>query len=116
MPADPRPSLAHAAEEAPDGPDWVHEIKYDGYRLLARTSAERCGSRPERARLNRKISDARPAFAALPVDAAVIDGELVHIEADGTTDSGHLQDAIATGRTEALVSARSTCCISTAGI
>ena len=38
MPADPRPLLATPADEAPDGPDWLHEIKYDGYRLLARIS------------------------------------------------------------------------------
>ena len=28
--------LATLVEAAPDGPEWLHEIKYDGYRLLAR--------------------------------------------------------------------------------
>ena len=36
LPADPRPQLASAADQAPDGPQWFHEIKYDGYRLIAR--------------------------------------------------------------------------------
>jgi len=31
-----QPQLATLAGQAPDGPEWLHEIKYDGYRLLAR--------------------------------------------------------------------------------
>ncbi len=104
VPADPRPLLAHAAEEAPDGPDWLHEIKYDGYRLLARISGGKVRlSTRSGLDWTEKFPTLARRLAALPVDAAVIDGELVHIEADGTTDFGHLQDAIATGRTEALV-------------
>jgi bifunctional non-homologous end joining protein LigD len=30
------PCLPSAAEHPPTGPDWVHEIKHDGYRLMAR--------------------------------------------------------------------------------
>ena len=36
MPEQPKPQLASLAQHAPDGDDWLHEIKYDGYRLLAR--------------------------------------------------------------------------------
>ena len=42
-------------------------------------------------------------FAELPAPAALIDGELVHLEEDGTTSFAHLQDAIAEARTDALV-------------
>ncbi len=35
MPEKIAPQLATLVEEAPDGPEWLHEIKYDGYRLLA---------------------------------------------------------------------------------
>ena len=31
-----RPQLALLVKEAPSGPSWLHEIKYDGYRLHAR--------------------------------------------------------------------------------
>jgi ATP-dependent DNA ligase len=31
-----RPQLTELVDVAPDGPDWMHEIKYDGYRLHAR--------------------------------------------------------------------------------
>src|SRR5215472_3142431 len=36
MPDRIAPQLATLVEEAPDGAEWLHEIKYDGYRLLAR--------------------------------------------------------------------------------
>jgi len=36
MPKRPAPQLAAAADDAPVGAEWLHEIKYDGYRLLAR--------------------------------------------------------------------------------
>ena len=34
-----KPQLAALAEKAPDGPDWLHEIKFDGYRMHARLDA-----------------------------------------------------------------------------
>src|ERR1700724_1247440 len=36
MPDGLRPQLATVADKAPEGAEWLHEIKYDGYRLLAR--------------------------------------------------------------------------------
>jgi len=35
-----RPQLALLVKRTPDGPDWLHEIKYDGYRLHARIDAD----------------------------------------------------------------------------
>jgi ATP-dependent DNA ligase len=34
-----KPQLAKLVEKAPDGPDWLHEIKFDGYRMHARLDA-----------------------------------------------------------------------------
>ena len=36
MPGDITPQLATLVDKPPDGAEWLHEIKYDGYRLLAR--------------------------------------------------------------------------------
>jgi bifunctional non-homologous end joining protein LigD len=36
LPAWIRPQLTELVDQAPDGPDWLHEIKYDGYRMHAR--------------------------------------------------------------------------------
>jgi len=103
IPGNLKPQLATPATAAPAGPDWVHEIKYDGYRLFAhiehgkvrlmtRNGLDWTSKFPELAR----------AFAQLRVETALIDGELVHLAADGTTNFSGLQDAIATGKTGAL--------------
>jgi bifunctional non-homologous end joining protein LigD len=104
LPSDPRPLLACPAAAAPDGAEWLHEIKYDGYRLLARVRDHQVQL------LTRKGLDWTGKFRALaarlaelPIQAGLIDGEIVHLEPDGTTDFGHLQDAIANERTDALV-------------
>jgi hypothetical protein len=42
-----RPQLTELVDEAPDGPAWLHEIKYDGYRMQARLAImARCGCSP----------------------------------------------------------------------
>ncbi len=96
--------LPSPAKHVPSSPDWLHEIKYDGYRLLARIA------RGEARLLTRngldwtgKFPALARALAALPVASAVIDGELVALAGDGTTDFGDLQDAIARGDTSGLV-------------
>jgi ATP-dependent DNA ligase len=35
------PCLPRSAKEPPSGPDWIHEIKHDGFRILARREAAR---------------------------------------------------------------------------
>ena len=39
-----KPQLANLVEKAPDGPDWLHELKLDGYRMHARLDAGKCKS------------------------------------------------------------------------
>jgi bifunctional non-homologous end joining protein LigD len=103
MPVDLKPQLATPTNAAPAGPEWLHEIKYDGYRLfsriehgdvrlITRNGLDWTAKFPELAR----------ALGRLPVDTALIDGELVHLASDGTTNFSGLQDAIASGQTGAL--------------
>lgn len=104
MPDRIEPQLATLVDEAPDGPDWLHEIKYDGYRLSALIDKGK-------ARLitrngldwTAKFPALARAIAMLPVGTAIIDGELVALAVDGTTSFAELQDRIATGRTDDLV-------------
>src|SRR5438067_6256957 len=104
VPGDITPQLATLVDKAPDGAEWLHEIKYDGYRLLARIDKGK-------ARLitrngldwTAKFPALARTMAALPVETALIDGELVALAADGTTSFADLQDRIATGRTDDLV-------------
>ena len=103
IPGNPKPQLATVAEKPPEGPEWLHEIKYDGYRLLARIE------RGKVRLITRGGLDWTTKFPALArllgelqLDAALIDGELVHLEPDGTTSFSGLQDAISSGNTYTL--------------
>ncbi|HEY1261277.1 MAG TPA: DNA ligase D [Stellaceae bacterium] len=104
LPDRPQAQLAKLADRPPDGPDWLHEIKYDGYRLLGRIDkgAVRLVTR-NGLDWTAKFPALAERLAALPVETAVIDGEIVALNADGTTTFAGLQDKISTGHTDALI-------------
>ncbi|MBV9860037.1 MAG: DNA ligase D [Alphaproteobacteria bacterium] len=103
MPQAIKPQLATLVDDAPSGPEWLHEIKYDGYRLIGRVMQ---GEARLLTRSGLDWTEKFPALAAamaeLPVASALIDGEVVHLEPDGTSSFSGLQDALSTGRTDAL--------------
>jgi bifunctional non-homologous end joining protein LigD len=103
MPPSLKPQLATAAATAPESDEWLHEIKYDGYRLIARIDD---GVVRLITRGGLDWTDKFRALAArlarLPVKSAIVDGELVSLKPDGTTSFADLQDAISRGRTETL--------------
>src|SRR6476646_856750 len=104
MPDKIAPQLATLTESAPEGDVWLHELKYDGYRLLAHI--ERGDVRlVTRNGLDwtGKFTVLARALAQLPVDSALIDGEIVALAPDGTTRFSDLQDRIARGDTSDLV-------------
>src|SRR5207245_8185779 len=81
------PQLTTLVDEAPEGAEWLHEIKYDGSRLLARIDK----GKPWLITRNgldwtAKFPALARAMAGLPVETAMIDGELVALAADGTTN------------------------------
>ncbi len=73
-----RPQLATLADEAPVGEAWVHELKYDGYRILCRVKN---GSATLVTRNDHdwtaKLQRIAEAAAALPIKTAWLDGEVV---------------------------------------
>lgn len=81
------PMLCTEAEAAPEGGDWVHEMKYDGYRIQAAVSGEtvRLYSR-EGLDWTRRFPVLRDALATLDLDGASIDGEAVVFDEKGLTD------------------------------
>lgn len=90
-----QPQLATLVREAPEGEAWVHEIKYDGYRLLARID----GSGVRLLTRNRQDWTARfPAIASAlrdaGLDGSLVDGEAVVELPDGTTSFQALQNAL----------------------
>ena len=98
------PQLTRLVDQAPDGPDWLHEIKFDGYRMHARLDR---GAVRLLTRTGLDWTHKYPAVAAavalLPARQAYLDGELCGVRPDGTTSFSLIQNASDTGNSGALV-------------
>lgn len=87
--------LATLVEDVPPGDDWLHEMKYDGYRCLLAI-----GGRAARAYTRTgldwsdKFRGVVDAAAQLDVTSALIDGEIVVLDKEGRPDFAALQAAI----------------------
>jgi DNA ligase D-like protein (predicted ligase) len=94
-----KPQLAKLVEkEAPDGPDWLHEIKFDGYRMHARLDAGRAQILTRRGNdWTEKYPTIAKSIAGLPARNAYLDGELCGVLPDGRTAFNLIQNATDTG-------------------
>ena len=73
------------AKEPPTGPDWLHEVKFDGWRLQVHKQCERVKLY---SRNGKDLADRFPVLrdACLYLPDCVIDGELVACDTDGRPD------------------------------
>lgn len=99
-----KPQLTKLVDQPPEGPEWLHEIKFDGYRMHARLDR---GSVRLLTRTALDWTHKYPAIASvvasLPARQAYLDGELCGVRPDGTTSFSLIQNASDTGHTDALV-------------
>lgn len=87
------PQLATRVDAPPDGDDWLHEIKYDGYRLLCRIAGGKVTILTRREQdWTGKFEELAESLASLPVANAYIDGEAVILDQAGRSDFGALQN------------------------
>ncbi|TFY91245.1 DNA ligase D [Pseudomonas nabeulensis] len=103
LPSQLTPQLATLVDRAPDG-NWQYEIKFDGYRMLARVrdGEVRLFTRNGHdwtGRLPRQVK----ALHALKLKDSWLDGELVSLNGDGLPDFQALQNAFDSGRSLDLV-------------
>jgi bifunctional non-homologous end joining protein LigD len=98
------PSLATLRADAPSGDGWVHEIKFDGYRIQARLD------RGKVRLLTRKGLDwtgrfpnIAAAVGTLPARSALIDGEVVVEDGHGVSSFSGLQAALKAGEQNAFI-------------
>ncbi len=96
------PQLCRVAERPPSGAGWVHEIKFDGYRMQLRVAA---GHATLKTRKGLDWSDKFPAIvkAAAALPDALIDGEVVALDGDGIPNFSALQAALSERQTDDLV-------------
>ena len=99
-----KPQLAKLVDNAPDGPDWLHEIKFDGYRMHARLDAGRVQILTRRGNdwTDKYLAIAK-SITALPAQNAYLDGELCGVLADGRTAFNLIQNATDTGEGSLVV-------------
>jgi bifunctional non-homologous end joining protein LigD len=104
LPAAFQPQLATLAAAPPSSPDdWLYELKFDGYRLLARIDRGEvsCFTRNGHD-WTAKLPALAKALATLPTDAAWLDGEITVEGDNGAPDFQALQNAFDSGSTAAL--------------
>ena len=93
--APPELALCTLVAEPPVGPDWIGEVKYDGYRVTVAVEGggARCYSRNGEDWSGR-LGGITRAASTLPVSNALLDGEIVVFDQQGASKFGLLQDAL----------------------
>ncbi|MFM0151561.1 DNA ligase D [Paraburkholderia sediminicola] len=108
LPATFRPQLATLVDAAPPGDEWAYEIKFDGYRVLARidrkakTRAVKVFTRAGNDWTG-KFSKQVKALEQLDMDSAWLDGEAVVLDENGVPGFQALQNAFDSNRPQDIV-------------
>jgi bifunctional non-homologous end joining protein LigD len=101
LPKKPQAALATLVKEPPAGDEWLHEIKLDGYRILA-------GVEGGRARLvsrngndwTQRFAPVAEAVRSIAAESALLDGEVAVLDSRGITSFHALQSAGSTPGSE----------------
>jgi bifunctional non-homologous end joining protein LigD len=97
-------SLATLYDKPPSGPDWVHEIKFDGYRAEARLDGGDVQLLTRKQQnWTHRFPPVAAAVAALPAETALLDGEIVVEDDNGISNFSLLQTDLKEGRTDRFV-------------
>jgi bifunctional non-homologous end joining protein LigD len=97
------PELALQSETPPAGDGWLHELKLDGYRIQARKDGKRV-QLLTRTGLDwtHRMKTIAALVGELPVEKAILDGEVVVLAENGSTSFADLQAAFQEGEKKPL--------------
>ncbi|MBA2703078.1 MAG: hypothetical protein H0U60_04410 [Blastocatellia bacterium] len=92
------PQLATLVPEAPSGDGWLHELKFDGYRMVCHLHRGKAHfwSRNQKD-WTEKFPNLSKALKALPATAAILDGEVVVVDKAGRSSFQKLQQSMKGG-------------------
>jgi bifunctional non-homologous end joining protein LigD len=98
-----KPELATLVEKVPDG-KWRYEVKFDGYRIMARIDHDEVKLFTRNGHdWTHKLPGQAEALAALHLESAWLDGEMVVVDEEGVPDFQALQNAFEAGRSDHIV-------------
>ena len=104
LPAFVAPCLATLSDKAPDSDNWIHEIKFDGYRIQARLEGSKVKLLTRKGLdWTKKFPTIAAAIAKLPAKSGLIDGELVAEGGDGISSFSLLQQDLKASRHDRMV-------------
>jgi len=90
-----KPELARLRESPPEGEQWLHEVKWDGYRILAAIANGEVKLWSRNALpWNERLPDIVQSLESLGLHSARLDGELVALDAHGNSDFNGLQKTL----------------------
>lgn len=103
LPAQLKPQLATLVDSAPGG-QWSYEIKFDGYRIMARIDHGEVQLFTRNGHdWTHKLPQQAQALAALGLESAWLDGEVVVTNEHGVPDFQALQNAFEAGRSGSIM-------------
>ena len=89
------PQLATLVKEPPSGDEWLHELKFDGYRMLCRVERGRVSVWSRNGKdWTEKFQNVVEAVKSLKATSAILDGEIVIVDAQGRSSFQKLQRAM----------------------
>lgn len=101
------PMLAEVADQPFDDPEWLFELKYDGFRLLAEKTGPKVNLRYRSGRdATRAFPDLTAALRSLPYERLVMDGEVVVLDGEARPVFNRLQKRVQLERERDLNRAR----------
>ena len=103
LPTFVEPCLASPCDKPPSGPQWIHEIKHDGYRIQARIDGRTIRLLTRKGLdWTERFAGVAEALAGLDLGSALIDGEVVVQDASGMSSLNNLQADLEAGRQDRL--------------
>ncbi len=104
LPSFIQPQLASEAAAPPTGPQWLHELKLDGYRIQAHIDKAHKVRLFTRSGLDwtHRMPTVSHALGGLSVESAILDGEVVVLDEKGISSFARLQAAFDEGSTNPL--------------